>query len=257
MNNQELKDFLELKYLQFNNKRFIDLDPISIPHRFNKKEDIEISAFLVATIAWGQRPSILKNGLRLMELMGDSPHDFILHFREKDLLHFRKFVHRTFNADDCCYFLKALKHIYSHFSTLEMAFFNHLNVANSQIDDKIVNFRTHFFALPHLHRTEKHISDPSRNAACKRLNMFLRWMVRKDHGGVDFGIWKEINPSMLMLPLDVHSGRVSRTLGLLKRTQDDWKAVQEVTFNLRSFDPLDPVKYDYALFGLGAIEKFK
>ena len=191
-----------------------------------------------------------------MEWMDNAPHDFILDFKAKDLHPFRKFTHRTFNGTDCIYFLKALKHLYQQNNTLEKAFLNDLNVANQGIDTKISTFRNHFFKLPHQARTEKHISNPTRNAACKRLNMFLRWMVRKDPSGVDFGIWKGISPAELMLPLDVHSGRVARALGLLSRKQDDWKAVAEVTGQLKKFDPLDPVKYDYALFGMGVTEKF-
>ena len=252
----ELREFLELKYLQYHQQGFIASDPVSIPHRYTKKQDIEISAFLVSVISWGQRPTIIRNSLKLMELMDDSPYEFILRFQEKDLLPFSKFVHRTFNGIDCCYFLKALQHHYREFNTLEKMFFNDLNVSITQIDVKIQDFRNHFFSLPHLKRTEKHLSDPSSNAACKRINMFLRWMVRTDYGGVDFGLWKEINPSMLMLPLDVHSGRVARSLALLNRKQDDWKAVTEVTHQLRKFDPADPVKYDFALFGIGINEKF-
>ena len=256
MKQDELRDFLELKYKLYNNTGFIALDPVSIPHRFSKRQDIEISAFLVATIAWGQRPTILKNSLRLLEWMDNSPYDFILNFKPNDLQPFRKFTHRTFNGIDCIYFLMALKHLFKEFNTLENAFLGSLNVANHGIEFKILNFRNHFFAKPHQIRTEKHLSNPSRNAACKRLNMFLRWMVRKDEAGVDFGIWNKISPAELMLPLDVHSGRVARSLGLLNRKQDDWKAVTEVTHQLRKFDPADPVKYDFALFGIGINEKF-
>lgn len=257
MKKEDLKEFLEEKYFQYNHSSFIPSDPVSIPHRFNLKEDIEISAFLTASIAWGQRQAILKNSQLLMEKMDYAPHQFILHFKEKDLKAFRKFVHRTFNDTDCFTFLKALQQIYKRFGALENAYFDGLNVENQSIDTKILTFRKHFLEIPHLKRTEKHISNPLSNSACKRMNMFLRWMVRTDKSGVDFGIWKRFNSSELMLPLDVHSGRVARSLGLLKRTQDDWKAVEEVTTALRSFDPLDPVKYDFALYGLGVFEKFK
>ena len=257
MKTAEIRELLEKKASTYNHPSFIETDPISIPHLFSRREDIEIAGFLVATISWGQRPVILKNGLLLMQLLDHAPYQFIIGFKDKDLLPFRTFTHRTFNGIDCISFLKALKHIYLTFPTLENAFVDDLNVANQGLDTKISNFHRHFFSIAHQSRTEKHLSDPFRNSACKRLNMFLRWMVRKDKNGVDFGIWNTIHPSELMLPLDVHTGRVARSLGLLKRQQDDWKAVLEVTAKLRQFDNQDPVKYDYALFGLGVFEKYK
>jgi uncharacterized protein (TIGR02757 family) len=249
------KEFLEEKTLLYNRSSFIHTDPVSIPHLFSRKEDIEISGFLSATIAWGQRPSILKNATKLIQLMEYSPHDFIRGFTEKDLHRFQHFVHRTFNGIDCIYFLRALRHIYLDYGGLEMVFTS--GIKNTQdLKDAIIHCRTIFFELDHLKRTEKHFSNPGEGSAAKRINMFLRWMVRKDKNGVDFGIWKTISPSLLSCPLDVHSGRVARKLGLLKRKQNDWKAVTELTNNLRSFDPQDPVKYDLALFGLGVFEKF-
>jgi uncharacterized protein (TIGR02757 family) len=252
----ELKDFLEEKVFLYNNTRFIETDPVSIPHLFSKKEDIEIAGFLSATIAWGQRKTILRNGRLLMQCMEDDPHRFILNFTESDLNPFRKFVHRTFHADDCIFFLKSLKNIYEKKGGLSNLFTaNGLN-GSEQLKDAILHTRNLFFELPHLKRNEKHFSDPSTGSAAKRLNMFLRWMVRQDKSGVDFGIWKEISSAHLICPLDVHSGRVARKLGLLKRKQNDWKAATELTDNLKKMDPGDPVKYDFALFGLGVFEKF-
>jgi len=246
----ELKGFLEEKFYLYNNKKFIETDPVSIPHLFSKKEDVEIAGFLSATIAWGQRKTILRNARRLMHWMDDDPHQFILNFKKEDLKPFKKFVHRTFHPDDCIFFLNSLKNIYRNHHGLSALF------GKENAMDSILNARTIFFELPHLKRTEKHFSDPSSGSASKRINMFLRWMVRRDAYGVDFGIWKGISSSDLICPLDVHSGRVARKLGLLKRKQNDWKAAEELTNNLKKFDPADPVKYDFALFGLGVFEKF-
>jgi len=250
---QEIKQFLDEKVLLYNQPSFIELDPVSIPHLFNKKEDIEIAGFFAATIAWGQRPTILRNAKKLMQWMDNAPQDFILHFEENDLEPFRNFVHRTFNGSDCIYFLRALQNIYHHHGGLSELFTSSLNKPNADIKEAIVHCRTLFFELPHLKRTEKHFSNPEEGSACKRLNMFLRWMVRKDKKGVDLGIWN-ISPSKLICPLDVHSGRIARKLGLLKRKQDDWKAAEELTGILRSFDKNDPAKYDFALFSLGVFE---
>lgn len=252
---RDLRDFLEVKYHLYNQSYFIYNDPIVIPHSFTHKEDIEIAGFLVATIAWGQRSTILKNGFRLIELMGNSPYDFILNFKSKDLRNFDTFVHRTFNSIDCKYFLKALQHIYKKKGGLNKLFYDSLNVHNGDVGYAISTFRKTFFSLNYPERTLKHISDPIKNSSAKRMCMFLRWMVRRDKN-VDFGIWTNISPKVLAIPLDVHSGRVSRSLGLLERKQNDWKAVMELTSNLRKFDPFDPVKYDFALFGLGINEKF-
>lgn len=248
--------FLEEKTVLYNHPSFIASDPVSVPRLFSKKEDIEISGFLAATIAWGQRPTILKNARRLIHWMDDSPHDFILNARQRDFRPFQKFVHRTFNGTDCIYFLKALQHLYLNHGGLEQAFHAGMKKEDTDFRNAIVHCRKLFFGLPHLARTEKHFSNPEEGSAAKRINMFLRWMVRSDSHGVDFGIWKKMPASLLSCPLDVHSGRVARKLGLLKRNQNDWKAVMELTRNLRKLDAGDPVKYDFALFGLGVFEKF-
>jgi uncharacterized protein (TIGR02757 family) len=245
---------LETKYKQYNQPEFIETDPIQIPHLFTKKQDIEIAGFFAATLAWGQRITILKNATQLMEWMDYSPYDFIINFEYSDLKIFEGFKHRTYNGIDCIYFFKSLQYIYRKSLSLEDAFF--LNSSNINVAENISNFKKLFFSLPHQIRTEKHLADPQKGSAAKRLNMFLRWMVRKDEHGVDFGIWNKIKPSELYCPLDVHSGNVARKLGLLNRKQDDWKAVEELTTQLKKFDKNDPVKYDFALFGLGVFEKF-
>ncbi len=250
-----LHSFLEEKAAKYNRTAFLDDDPVSIPHLFSKKEDIEIAAFLTATISWGQRVTILKNAHKLLDKMDRSPHQFILHFKPSDLIPFRSFKHRTFNGEDCIFFLKSLQKIYKNQSSLEAIFVSQSKEEN-KTKEAIIAARNTFFSLRHDLRQEKHFSDPARGSAAKRLNMFLRWMVRKDKAGVDLGIWKKMYSSDLLCPLDVHSGRVARKLGLLARKQDDWQAVTELTARLRKFDPLDPVKYDYALFGLGVFEKF-
>jgi uncharacterized protein (TIGR02757 family) len=254
---KEVKALLDEKHFQFNNTSFIETDPISIPHQFCKKEDIEIASLLVATIAWGQRTSIINNGNKLMRLMNDEPHDFILNFSKKDALRFEGFVHRTFNSTDCVYFLNSLKNIYINHGGLEAAFSSQFSNKEIDVKNSITNFRTLFLNTEHQSRSEKHISNPSAKSSAKRLCMFLRWMVRKDKHGVDFGIWKGIKPSQLCLPLDLHTGNVSRKLGLLNRTQNDWQAVEEITSVLRNFDKNDPIKYDFSLFGLGAFEGFR
>jgi uncharacterized protein (TIGR02757 family) len=249
--NNELKDFLNEKYNQYNRLDFIESDPVSIPHLFTKKEDIEIAGFLAATIAWGQRVTIINNAHKMMKLMGNSPHDFIMTAKQKDFNQFNDFVHRTFNGVDAAFFMQSLQHIYKKKGGLEQAF------SKKECAEAIVNFRTLFFSIPHPARTNKHVSNPTENSSSKRLCMYLRWMIRKDKQGVDFGIWNNaLLPSQLMCPLDVHTGNVGRKLGLLHRTQNDWKAVVELTANLSTFDPKDPVKYDFALFGLGVFEKF-
>jgi len=250
----ELKNFLDEKAAEYNNPGFIGTDPISIPHLFSKKEDIEITGFLAATIAWGQRPTILKNARQLALWMDDAPHSFILDFTKADLKPFRKFVHRTFNGEDAVYFLQALQHIYRSHGGLEAVFAEGLK--NGGLQDAITYFRSAFFEPEHPARTRKHVADPSRNASAKRICMYLRWMVRKDDRGVDFGIWRTILPSVLYAPLDLHSGATARKLGLLTRRQDDWKSVAELTANLRLLDSSDPVKYDFALYGLGVFEGF-
>ncbi|WP_310991800.1 TIGR02757 family protein [Aequorivita marina] len=254
MNKSELKSFLDEKVRIYNNPNFIETDPIQIPHLFSKKEDIEIAGFLVATIAWGNRKSIIKNGNRLVELMGNSPYDYVLNFSNSSTDALSGFVHRTFNSDDLTYFFKSLQNIYKNHGGLEKLFAKHAEANSLQIS--IHHFKKVFFELDHLSRTEKHVSDPLKNSAAKRVNMFLRWMVRNDNTGVDFGLWKSIDPSALSCPLDVHSGNVARKLNLLGRKQNDAKAVTQLDSALRNLDPDDPVKYDFALFGLGVFERF-
>ncbi|MGV6828187.1 MAG: TIGR02757 family protein [Flavobacteriales bacterium] len=250
----ELKDFLNTKVIQYNNLRFIESDPIQIPHFYTLKEDIEIIGFLVATIAWGNRKSIIKSGNKLQEIMGNSPYDFVMSFTEKEKNKLNGFVHRTFNETDLTYFIKALQNIYQNHQGLETLFAKNCSTSSTQIS--INKFKKVFFSLPHHIRTQKHVSDPLKNSAAKRINMYLRWMVRQDQTGVDFGIWKSISPALLSCPLDVHSGNVARKLGLLTRKQKDAKAVQELDNYLRKMDSNDPVKYDFALFGLGVFEGF-
>ncbi|MEE2771562.1 MAG: TIGR02757 family protein [Bacteroidota bacterium] len=253
MTQAEIKEFLDHKAEQYNKPEFILDDPIQIPHRFTKKEDIEIAGFLTATIAWGNRKSILTNASKMMKLMDESPFDFIINYQDQDLDNFEGFVHRTFNSEDLKYFVQALRHIYHNNNGLESVFKSHAQGATLQ--PAIHEFKKKFFSLPHQKRTEKHVSDPLKNSAAKRINMFLRWMVRDDQAGVDFGIWKSLSPALLSCPLDVHSGNVARKLKILKRKQNDAKALAELDKKLRKFDPQDPVKYDFALFGIGANEK--
>lgn len=250
----ELKDFLDEKVSLYNHPKFIESDPIQIPHQFSLKEDIEIAGFLSATIAWGNRKSIINNAHKMMELLHNSPHDFVLNHTKQDLEPLKSFVHRTFNGDDFIQFIKSLQHIYNTHGGLEAAFAQ--STQERSMQQAIHEFKLKFFEIQHLQRTTKHVSDPLKNSAAKRINMFLRWMVRNDGAGVDLGIWKSINPSQLSCPLDVHSGNVGRKLGLLKRSQNDAKALAELDANLRKLDPIDPVKYDFALFGLGVFEKF-
>lgn len=249
MTPDELKSFLDFKAEQYENPDFIDSDPIQIPHRFSKKEDIEISGFLLSTIAWGNRTMIIRNGNKLMEIMEHEPYQFIRDFTSKDL----DFVHRTFNSLDLDFYLRSLQNIYNA-EGLEAAFSIHPDVPGMK--GRIVNFRNQFLSTVHESRSEKHISNPLKNSACKRLNMFIRWMVRDAKKGVDFGIWKSIDASELYLPLDVHTSKNARKIGILERKQDDWKALEELMTSLRLFDEKDPVKYDFALFGLGVFEKF-
>jgi len=255
MKKEDLKEFLDEKFDQYHKEEFIESDPIQIPRSFQKKEDIEIAAFMSATIAWGQRKSIIKNAKSLVERMDYSPHDFILNAKDSDLEIFRDFKHRTFNGDDCIFFIKSLQNIYTNHTGLENVFAEGIAKGNGMYGG-LAHFRDVFFSIEHLHRTEKHVSNVLKNSAAKRLNMFLRWMIRSNDRNVDFGLWKNISASELYLPLDVHTARVGRRLELLSRKQNDWKAVAEITENLRSMDPKDPVKYDFALFGLGVFEKF-
>ncbi|WP_318344863.1 TIGR02757 family protein [Flagellimonas baculiformis] len=254
MTKAELKDFLDEKVAQYNHPRFLEDDPLQVPHRFSKKEDIEISGFLTATIAWGNRKSIINNASRLMELLDNAPYDFIVNHTEDDLEKLAPFVHRTFNGADLGYFVTSLKNIYTNHGGLEDVFTQ--NQTTDSMQHSISKFKEVFFELPHLARTTKHISDPNKGSAAKRINMFLRWMVRDNSTGVDFGLWKGIDSARLSCPLDVHSGNVARKLKLLKRKQNDAKALLELDKNLRKLDASDPVKYDFALFGLGVFERF-
>ncbi|WP_055444706.1 TIGR02757 family protein [Lacinutrix himadriensis] len=254
LNQKDLKEFLDAKVVEYNNVKFIDSDPIQIPHTFSKKEDIEISGFLTATIAWGNRKSIINNAKRMMQMLDHAPHDFILNHQESDLEALETFVHRTFNGLDFITFIKALQHIYVEREGLEAVFANH--VEKGSLQHAIHHFKQTFFEIEHVQRTQKHVSDPLKNSAAKRINMFLRWMVRNDNAGVDFGIWQSLSPSQLSCPLDVHSGNVARKLGILTRKQNDGKALLELDTALRKLDAKDPVKYDFALFGLGVFEGF-
>jgi uncharacterized protein (TIGR02757 family) len=251
---EELKEFLDEKVDKYNRPSFIEHDPISIPHRYTEKCDIEIAGFLAATIAWGNRMMILKNSVRMMEILEDSPFEFIVNSSDCELDQAIRFVHRTFNLVDLAYFLKALRHIYKDKGGLETIF--EIHKTSDSLQPAIHELHNIFFELPHEKRTERHVSDPFKGSAAKKINMYLRWMIRKDNRGVDFGIWKSISPSILSCPLDVHSGSVARKLGILKRKQNDAKAVTELDTFLRTLDKEDPVKYDFALFGLGVSGKF-
>ena len=254
MNSSELKDFLEEKVLQYNTFDFIESDPVQIPHLFSQKEDIEIAGFLSAIIAWGNRKMIIKNSHRMMDLMGNAPFDFVMSHTENDLERLETFVHRTFNGIDFASFIRSLQHIYTNHGGLEAVFSKHQEIHSMQ--KSIHEFKKVFFEIPHQYRTQKHISDPLNNSAAKRINMYLRWMIRHDNKGVDLGIWKSISTASLSCPLDVHSGNVARKLGVLTRKQNDGKALSELDLKLREFDAKDPVKYDFALFGLGVFEGF-
>ena len=250
----ELKTFLDEKVDQYNRKTFIESDPISIPHTFFIKEDIEISGFLTATISWGARPQIIRAAKKMMELMGNAPYDFVMEAGKLQMSRLDDFVYRTFQSNDFTYFIMGLRHIYANHGGMEAVFTRY--ATSDTVLPAIHAFRSRFFEIKHPFRTEKHISDPNTGSASKRINMYLRWMIRSDKRGVDFGIWKKIKPAQLSCPLDVHSGNVARKLGLIQRKQNDSKALAELDSALRSFDPIDPVKYDFALFGLGVFEKF-
>ncbi|MEL6193699.1 MAG: TIGR02757 family protein [Bacteroidota bacterium] len=257
MDHTELQALLDLKYDQFNKPGFIEDDPVSIPHMFRKKEDIEISAFLSAVIAWGRRVMIIKNANRLVEMMDMAPHDFILNASEHDMEPLTSFVHRTFNGEDCLALIQALRRVYQDFGGLENIFSSAIKPSDDTVYEGIEHARSVLLATEGFPaRTYKHVASPARGSAAKRINMFLRWMVRNDGRGVDFGIWKNIASSQLICPLDVHTGNVARKLGLLERKQNDWKAALELTTNLRKFSAEDPVKYDFSLFGLGVFEAF-
>jgi len=251
----ELRVLLEEKAALYNRPEFIEKDPVLIPHSFSGKENIEISAFLASSIAWGNRISILKNGWRLMSMMGNNPFAFITTSSAQERKQVSRFVHRTINGEDMLFFIEALRNIYLQHGGLEEVF-SQAWIQTGSMRSALIHFHHVFFSIPYPERSRRHIADVERDSAAKRLNLFLRWMVRPDHQNVDFGIWNRIPPSALMLPLDVHTGRVARNLGLLQRNQNDWKAVEEVTAVLREFDPADPVKYDFALFGLGVFEGY-
>lgn len=249
-----VKYFLDEKVEQYNHVEFIEPDPVSVPHGFSLKEDIEISGFLAATIAWGNRKSILKSSGKIIKYLDNQPFDFIMNHTPADLKKIQGSVHRTFNSDDLVFFIKSLQNIYVNKGGLEKVFAVKENEVNTY--HALERFRNVFFEIEHSLRTRKHISSPARNSSAKRLSMFLRWMVRKDNKGVDFGIWNSIKPSQLVCPLDVHSGNTARMLKLLNRTQNDWKSVLELQENLVTLDKEDPSKYDFALFGLGVFEQF-
>lgn len=270
----ELHELLEEKTRQYNRPFFIAHDPVSIPHLFTKKEDIEISGFLAATIAWGQRPVIIRNAQRWMERMDMAPFEFVTGASPKELKRLDDFVHRTFNGIDARFFILALRKMYAKHGGMEKVFADGLEKdrrrgaedaersafsapLRQNMQDAIIHFRDVFLSVKHEKRSEKHIANPASGSNAKRINMYLRWMVRRDKAGVDFGTWKSISPALLLCPLDVHVGNVARALGLLTRRQDDWRAVEELTAKLREFDAEDPVKYDFALFGLGIFEKWK
>ena len=250
------KEILDIYYKKYNTIEFIKDDPISIPHQYSLKQDIEITAFWTSMIAWGRRNMIIKNAIRLFELMDNSPYDFIINHKEKDRKRFLDFKHRTFQPTDTLYFLEFLQWFYRQNESLETAFSQWIKPDDENIKPALTGFHNLFFSLENApERTKKHVATPERKSTCKRLNMFLRWMVRKDDNGVDFGLWNEIKPAQLMIPVDVHVDRISRHLGLLTRKQRDWLAVEEITTNLKKIDPDDPVKYDFALFGIGVMEE--
>ena len=252
-----LRDFLDAKVDQYNTLGFIENDPIVIPHQFSRKQDIEIMGFWAAILAWGQRVTIINKAKELVRRMDGAPYDFIMNHQEEDLKRFLGFKHRTFNDTDALYFIEFFKHHYKTSDTLETAFCSEKENQSWDAEQALIYFRNYFFSLPDFpKRTEKHVSSPLNKSTCKRLNMFLRWMVRKDDRGVDFGIWQRIKPASLICPCDVHVDRVARQLGLTTRKQTDWQTALELTDQLRKFDPADPVKYDFALFGLGVEEKF-
>jgi uncharacterized protein (TIGR02757 family) len=256
MESQSIKEFLDSKVGLYNNPDFIAGDPISIPHRFQKLQDREIAGFFAAILSWGNRTTIIRSSLQLMELMDNSPYDFILNHKENDLSRFLQFRHRTFNPTDLLFCIDFFRNYYSNIISLETAFSVHLSPGDPTIEKALNGFRKMFFAGEFPPRTQKHISSPEKNSSCKRLNMFLRWMVRRDNRGVDFGVWQTISPSQLICPLDVHVTRVAYKLGLIDSDTVNWKTALTLTDNLRKFDDKDPVKYDFGLFGLGVIEKY-
>lgn len=256
MISSSLAALLNQKVDQYNQPEFIADDPVCIPHLFSRKQDIEIMGLWAAVLAWGQRKTIIAKCKELLTLMDNAPYEFVLHHQESDLKRMLAFKHRTFTSTDTLYFLYFFQQFYRQHASLEAAFLPEGYTADTPMEACLTHFHRLFFSLPDApERTRKHIATPERNSACKRLNLFLRWMVRKDNRGVDFGIWHSLTPAQLICPCDVHVDRVARLLGLIRREATDWKTAVELTESLRSLDPTDPVKYDYALFGLG-IEGF-
>jgi uncharacterized protein (TIGR02757 family) len=257
METKKLKEFLDRKVDEYNQPSFIEYDPICIPHLFTKKQDIEIAGFFASIFAWGNRTTIINKSKELMKLMDNAPYDFCLNHDLGGLKRLMGFKHRTFNTTDLLYFIEFLKFHYQHNNSLETAFSKWMNKKDETIEKALIGFHDYFFSLHDAPvRTKKHIATPNRNSTCKRLNMFLRWMVRKDKQGVDFGIWKNITPSQLICPIDVHVARVARHFDLVQRKQIDWQTALELTNHLKKFDRNDPVKYDFALFGLGVNNQF-
>jgi len=252
MNKEKLKHILDKKVDLYNQPSFIDKDPVSIPHLFKRKQDIEIAGLMAALFSWGNRTTILNKSRELMERMQHQPYQFCMRSTKAGLRNLMGFKHRTFNESDLLYFIDFFKRHYSKHESLATAFFPRTDMT---VEEGLNHFREYFFESEHERRTEKHVASPAQGSACKRLNMYLRWMVRRDENGVDFGIWKKITPADLICPLDVHVARTARNYGLLKRTQNDWQAAVELTKALKKFDPQDPVKYDFALFGTGIEEK--
>lgn len=258
----QIRHLLNEKADFYNQPAFIERDPISIPHQFSQLQDIEIMGFWSAVLAWGQRPVILKKSAELVMLMDGAPYDFVRNHEETDLKRFLAFKHRTFNATDALYFLHFFHQYYQQHDSLEDAFLPAATTGSTPdaavadaktVEPSLIAFHDRFCCDPYFpDRTRKHIATPARHSACKRLCMFLRWMVRRDDSGVDFGLWTRLSPAQLVMPIDVHVNRVARTLRLLHRPQTDWKAALELTDTLRELDPNDPVRYDFALFGLGA-----
>lgn len=253
--NEKVFHLLEKKYKDYNTLDFIEHDPISIPHLFSKKQDIEIMAFFAAIFAWGQRKTIINKCKELIVLFEKEPYDFVTNFSSKDINAIQHFKHRTFNSVDLIYFLHFLQQHFKNYTSLESAFTINQKTTTINIEQSLINFNNYFFSLENFqNRTKKHVASPAQKSTCKRLNMFLRWMVRKDNKGVDFGIWKTISPANLYCPLDLHVDRIARHFGLITRQQNDWLTVVELTENLKQFDANDPVKYDFALFGIGVME---
>lgn len=254
---RNLGDFFNRKVLEYNRPDFIKSDPICIPHQFTKKQDIEIAGLFAAVFAWGNRTIIINKSRELLSIMDNAPYDFILNHTDHDLRRLEAFKHRTFNATDLLYFVSFLQHHYTANKSLESAFTQWMSPGEETIEQALTGFHHYFFSLEHVPgRTRKHIASPHKNSSCKRLNMYLRWMVRRDDKGVDFGIWKKISPAQLVCPIDLHVARVAKKFNLLDRKQMDWQAAIDLTTHLRKLDKTDPAKYDFALFGLGVIEKF-